>query len=268
MNKRSLQIFVLTAAAAALALAQTPAPAPGQAAPAAPAKTAKSQAEADALKAVTTAASSGKPDDVISKAKEFIEKFPDSDFKATVHYEAAQAYDLQRKYDQAVSEGDLAVQADPKNFQALTLVAGELAQHTPTNDLTRAQKLAKADQYAKQALAAIPAATKPNEKMSDADWDSAKALATAGVHYDMGLIAMARRQPAQAATEYKLAVDAVGTPDPIWLVRLGDADLNAGKNDDAIAAFDKVIANKDALPQVKQVAENEKAMAEKNAKKK
>lgn len=266
MNKRSLKIFVLTAAATALALGQTPAPAPAPAA--GQAKTAKSQAEVDALKAVTTASASGKPDEVISKAKEFLEKFPDSDFKATVHYEAAQAYDLQRKYDQAVSEGDLAIQADPKSFQALTLVAGELAQHTPANDLTRAQKLAKADQYAKQALEAIPAATKPNDKMTDADWDSAKALAIAGVHYDMGLIAMARRQPAQAAAEYKLAVDGVGTPDPIWLVRLGDADLNSGKPDDAIAAFDKVIASKDVLPQVKQVAENEKAVAQKNAKKK
>jgi tetratricopeptide (TPR) repeat protein len=98
--------------------------------------------------------------------------------------------------------------------------------------------------------------------MSDMDWDSAKTLATAGVHYDLGLLAMARRQPAQAVAEYKLAVDGVGTPDPIWLVRLGDADLNAGKADDAIEAFDKVINSKDVLPQVKQVAENEKKQAQ------
>src|SRR6185437_133779 len=142
MKKQLLNILVLGAAVAAgtLMFAQAP----------------KSQAEMDALKAVTAASASGKPDDVVAKAKEFLEKFPDSDFKATVHYEAAQAYDLQRKYDQAVSEGEAAIQADPKNFQAMTLVAGELAQHTQANDLSRAQKLAKADQYAKQALEAIP----------------------------------------------------------------------------------------------------------------
>lgn len=268
MNKRSLRILMLTAAVTAMAVAQTPAPAPAAAPSPAKARAPKSQAEADALKSILSASAANKPDDVVSKVKEFTEKYPDSDYKSTVLLESAQAYDLQRKYDLAVSQGDLAIEADPTNIQALTLVAGELAQHTPANDLTRGEKLAKADKYAKQALSTIPAAAKPNEKMSDADWESTKALAVAGVHYDMGLIAMARRQPAQAAAEYKLAVDGAGTPDPIWLVRLGDADLNAGKPDEAIAAFDKVIANKDALAQVKQVAENEKALAQKAAKKK
>jgi tetratricopeptide (TPR) repeat protein len=253
MNKKSLRIFVLLTAAAAIAAAQ---------------KTAKSTAEGDALKAVTMASASNKPDEVISKANDFVAKYPDSDFKSSVLAEAAKAYDMQSKFDKAVSEGDLAIEADPKNFQAMILVAGELAQHTPANDLTRADKLAKADKYAKEALDAISTAPKPQEKMTDADWTEAKAIATAGVHYDMGLIAMARRQPGQAAAEYKMAVDgAGGTPDPIWLVRLGDAYLNSGKPDEAIEAFDRVLATKDVLPNVKQVAESEKASAQKAKKK-
>lgn len=252
MNNRSIQIIVLTAAAAAMSLAQTT----------------KSQPETDALKAVMTAAAGNKPDEVVSKANDFVAKFPDSSFKSAVLLEAAKASDIQQKYDQAVEEGDKAIEADPKNFQALTLVAGELAQHTKANDLTRADKLTKAEKYAKQALEEIPQATKPSDKMTDADWNDAKSLATAGVHYDLGLVAYNRRQMAAAAAEYKLAVDGVPAPDPIWLVRLGDAYLNSGKPDDAIPALDRVIATPGVLPQIKQLAENEKAQAQKAAKKK
>ena len=57
------------------------------------------------------------------------------------------------------------------------------------------------------------------------------------------------------------ALNVGSTPDSTTTVRLGDAYLQAGKLDEAIAAFDKAIAMPDAPAQVKQVATARKAEA-------
>lgn len=77
---------------------------------------------------------------------------------------------------------------------------------------------------------------------------------------------MARRKPDVAASEYKLAVDGIPSPDPVWMIRLGAADNQAGKYADAIAVLDKVLAMPDLNAQYKTVAQSEKAKAVKGGK--
>ncbi len=88
-----------------------------------------------------------------------------------------------------------------------------------------------------------------------------KKFSTARAHFGLeSFIAMARAKPNDAVTEYKLAVDGSTSPDPIWMIRLGNADNVTGKYDDAIAVLDKVIAIPDLDPQFKNIAQNEEQM--------
>jgi predicted Zn-dependent protease len=64
-----------------------------------------------------------------------------------------------------------------------------------------------------------------------------------------------------AIAEYKQAVEGAGTPDPATMVRLGQAYNTAGKPDEAIAILDKVMADTNVHPQIRQVAQAERVRA-------
>jgi tetratricopeptide (TPR) repeat protein len=243
MSKRVFKVFVLFAAAAALVVAQ---------------KKSKSDKETQAIQALQKAKT---PDDTIAAAENLVTKFADTDFKSAALLAEAQAYEEKGDSIKALSNGRLAVEADPKNADALILVAIELAGHTRDGDLDKTDKLAEADKDIKAALDIIPTEAKPAPQVTDAQWEEVKKLSTARAHYSLGLIAMARKKPDVAASEYKMAVDGSPSPDPVWMIRLGVADNQAGKYDDAIAVLDKVLAIPDLNPQYKTVAQNNRADA-------
>jgi tetratricopeptide (TPR) repeat protein len=243
MRKRALKVLVLFAAAAALVVAQ---------------KKSKSDKETQAIQALQKAKA---PDDVIAAAENLLTKFADTEFKSAALVEEANAYEQKGDSIKALSNGRLAVEADPKNVDALLVVALVLAGHTRDADLDKTEKLAEADKDIKAALDIIPTEAKPGPQVTDAQWEEGKKGVTAKAHYGLGLIAMARKKPADAATEYKQAVDGLSSPDPLWMIRLGNADNLVGKYDDAIAVLDKVIAMPDLNPQYKTVAQNYRADA-------
>src|SRR6516225_8317585 len=258
--KKTIQPVIMLAAAAALSTfsgmyAQQP--------PQAQVKATKggiSKQEADAFNAILKAQN---PDDRIKAADEFVTKFADSQYKAIALYDAAEAADAKGDYIKAITYAEESLKADPSNFDAKLLVAGEIAQHTRENDLDKAEKLAKADKYAREALQEIPAAAKPQPQIQDAQWDQYKKNAEARAHLDLGLIAMAQKKTAQEVEEFKTAVDMMSPPDQVAMARLANAYNDLGKPDDALAVLDKLLAMNDLIPQVKNFAQQEKARAEK-----
>jgi len=62
-----------------------------------------------------------------------------------------------------------------------------------------------------------------------------------------------------AAAEFKTAVD--NDPQGAYMVREASALQSAGKNDEAIALCDKIAADPQAHPQIKQVAQQVRAAA-------
>jgi tetratricopeptide (TPR) repeat protein len=245
MRKRACEVLVLFAAAAAMVVAQ---------------KKPKSDKETQAIQAIAKAKT---PDDIIAAAENLLTKFADTEFKSAALVEEAQAYDQKGDYNKTIFYGHQALESDPKNVDGLLLVAFELAGHTKDGDLDKTEKLAEADKDIKAALEIIPTEAKPNTTVTDAQWEEGKKFSTARAHYGLGLLAMARKKPDVAVTEYKLAVDGVSTPDPLWMIRLGAADNQAGKYDDAIAVLDRVIAIPDLDQRYKNVAQNAKAEAQK-----
>lgn len=227
---------------------------------------AKSQKELEAVKAVIGAQT---PDARIAAVNDLITNFADTEFKAWALTLAADASEKKGDAVKAMVYAQSALEADPKNYQAMLLLSGELARTTRENDLDREEKLTRAEKLVSDAIAAINAAPKPNPQITDDQWAAAKKDFISQAHENMGLAALARKKNDVAITEFKTAVEGASTPDPTTMVRLASAYDQAGKYDEGLAILAKVLAMPDVNPVVKQFAQSEKTRAEqaKNSKK-
>jgi len=221
---------------------------------------AKSPKEIEALQAIQKSTT---PDDQLKAIENVLTNFADTEFKIFLLQSAMQIAEQKGDLAQITTYAERTLEADPKNAYAEVTLASEIASHTREFDLDKEEKLAKAEQYAKAALENVKNFPKQSSKITDEQWDKEKKNLTGQAYAAEGLIAVARKKYDDAVTQYKAALDASGAPDPNTTFRLGEAYLKAGKNDDAIAAFDKVLAMPEASPQVKQYATTRKADAAK-----
>jgi len=216
----------------------------------------KSQKEADAFMAIQNAAD---PDSRIAAVEKFLTGFADTDFKALALYIATVSAQQKNDFEKIMVYGERTLEADPKNYATMLIMAGAIAQRTREHDLDREEKLTRAEKLAKEGGEIAKTATKPNPNLTEEQWAEAKKDFEAQSHESLGIIAMARKKYDVAITELKAAVDLNG--DIASMVRLGQSYNFAGKHDDAIAILDKVMANAEAPPQVKQIAQAEKVRA-------
>lgn len=229
----------------------------GQSAPKGP--QAKSQGEVQALNAL--AGAQGNPDATIKAAEDLLTKYADTEFKEVALFMEATAYRQKGDPVKAQIFGEQVLAINPKNFQA-TLMMGEiLAQMTRENDLDKEEKLAKSEKYLNDTLENIKTAPKANPQLTDQQWEDGKKFLTAETHNGLGLVALTRKKYDVAITEFKTAVE--GDAQPAFQVRLASAYQLAGKNDEAIAICDKLLADPQLHPQIKAVANSVKAAASK-----
>ncbi|HVN03293.1 MAG TPA: hypothetical protein VMT86_02680 [Bryobacteraceae bacterium] len=218
----------------------------------------KSQAELDALKVMYAAQT---PDARIAACENVLEKFKDTDFKATALYFEALSYEQKGDYANTVVFGERTLEADPKHYEAMLMLATDIAQHTKEFDLDREQKLAQVEKYATTALELLKDAPKPNTQLTDDQWAGAKKDFATQAHAAMGMGAMARKKYDVAESEFKIAIGGTDRPDPGIIVRLGRVYSDEGKYDDAIAQYDKVMAMQDISPAFRQIAQAERVRA-------
>ncbi len=260
---------VLALAGAALLTAQQAQPAPqgqqpaqqapaAQGAPVAKQPQPKSKGELEALQALFQAPDA---DTRIKAADNLVTKYADTDFKDLALFFAAASYEQKGDAEKAIVYAERAVDANPKNYSALLLLARLVAQRTREHDLDREEKLTRVEGYVKSAEQALAQAPKPNPQLTDEQWAAAKKDMSAQGHEALGMAAMARKKYDVATTEFKTALDGSSQPDPATMVRLGAAYNLAGKPDEAIAVLDKVMAMQDVHPAVKQFAQAEKVRA-------
>ncbi len=220
---------------------------------------AKSPGESQAVIAVFQAQQQNNPDGVIKAADELLTKYADTTFKESALLAEAQAYQAKGDYDKAQIYDQRALDANPKNFQA-TLQLGELlAQRTRENDLDKEEKLTKADKLLNDTIENLKTAQKPNPQLPDAQWEEIKKFMTAQAHNDLGLVALTRKKYDVAISEFKTAID--GDPQPAYQVRLASAYQSSGNNQEAVAICDKLLADPQLHPQIKQVAQQIKNSA-------
>jgi len=251
MNKSIVTgVLALVAGASAL-MAQGAAPAgPKQPAP-------KSQAELTAVQALFQAQQGG-PDAVIKAAEELLTKFADTDFKEVALLLEAQAYKVKGDDAKAQIFAERLLEANPKNFQGQMMVGEIIVKGTREHDLDREEKLTKADKYFNDAIAGVKAATKPNPQITDEQWAEIQKQVQAEAHNGIGMGELTRKKYDVAIAEFKSATE-LDPKEYTYQVRLASAYQLSGKNDEAAAIADKVIAAPDVHPQVKQVAQQIKA---------
>lgn len=225
----------------------------------APAQKKVSKKEYDAFMAIQNATT---PDARMEAADKFVEGFADSTLKATALFLAADAAERKNDTAKAITYAQAALDADPKHYESMLLISGELARTTREHDLDRDTKLARAEKLANDAIAAVNVATKPNAQTTDAQWESFKKERLAEADRDLGMISIDRKKYDVAITQFEDAIKVNPSPDPTTMIRLAGAYDQAGKPDDAIATLDKVLAMPELPAQLKPFAEAEKKRAE------
>jgi tetratricopeptide (TPR) repeat protein len=212
----------------------------------------KSPGESQAVIALFQAQSQQNQDGVIKAADELLSKYADTTFKESALLAEAQAYQQKGDYDKAQIFNEQALEVNPKSFQA-TLALGEmLAQRTRENDLDKEEKLSKADKYLNGTIDSLKTAAKPNPQLPDAQWEEIKKFMTAQAHNDLGMVALTRKKYDTAVTEFKTAIE--GDAQPAYQVRLAMAYQQSGNSQEAIAICDKLLADQQLHPQIRQVA--------------
>jgi tetratricopeptide (TPR) repeat protein len=218
----------------------------------------KSQGEGEALQAVfkTTTA-----DERIKAAQGVLIKYADTEFKSLLLLTIAQSYQMKGDADNTIVFAERALkEGDPKSYDAMLMLAETYAQRTREFDLDKEEKLGKVDKLANEALGVLKTAQKPNPNVTDEQWTGAVKEYTARAHQALGLAAMIRKKYDVAITELKQAVE-IGGGDPATQVRLASAYDADGKYDDALAILDKLLAQPDVHPTIKQFAQAERVRA-------
>jgi len=218
----------------------------------------KSQKEVDAIMAIQNATD---PDARIAAVENLLTKFADTEFKPMVLLIAADAAQRKGDYEKMVIYAERTLEADPKNFQAMLMLAGGISQRTREFDLDKEDKLNRAEKYARQALETIKTATKPQPQITDEQWEGMKKDAAAQGHEALGQVAMVRKKNDVAVEEYKTALETAATPEPATYVRLASAYNQMNKPDDAIATLDKLNAMPQVHPQIKAAATEQRNVA-------
>jgi uncharacterized protein HemY len=220
----------------------------------------KSKNEQAALMEVINATT---PDAKIAAVDNMIGKYKDTEFKAAVLEMAAEAAQQKGDSASAIVYGNRALEADAKNFQAMLLVAGQIAQSTREFDLDKDEKVKRASKLSNDAIAAVTAAAKPNPQLSDDQWAGIKKDLIAQSHETLGMLASVDKKWDAAIAEYKTAIEGATNPDAATMLRLAAAYTNSKQFDQGIAMAEKVLALPGAPANLKKIADEEKQRASK-----
>jgi tetratricopeptide (TPR) repeat protein len=244
-----IQAAVLALTAALTLSAQTASPTPLKP---------KTGRERAALAAMLSAKD---PDEQIAKAKELIAGFADTDFKGTAFFVMAVASDNKRDYDNVVVYGEQAIAADPLNFGTMALMAKAIALSTKEFDLDRAEKMARIEKLAKDSVEISKKAVKPNEKIPDDKFAAMVAENIEPAYEGLAFAAIVKKDYVACATNFQQASGMTGGVDPVLLARAANCYRMAKRYDEAIALFDKVLADPNSNEAVKQYVNQGKSQA-------
>jgi tetratricopeptide (TPR) repeat protein len=256
---RRIAILFVSLAAAIPAFSQAP-PAPAAAPVGAAGATGaakgpkpKSAAENDAIVAMFKETD---PDKQIKDAEDLLTTYPDTDYKAQVLLIEATAYNQKRDYPKAIVVGEKSLEADPSSYATLLLLADIYSRTSKPTDLDLNANVAKAEKYAKEALADLAKAQKPKADLPDDAWAQAKTGQEAQAYMSLGLTAVLRKKYDEAKTNFDKSISMY--PDPLVMLYIERSYAAAKQYDDAIAWADKAMAAQGVPDNIKSIAANDK----------
>jgi tetratricopeptide (TPR) repeat protein len=245
--------LIISAALAALCLTNLPAQTANPKIP-----QVKSQKEGVAVQAVFAAPDA---DARIAAAKDLITKFSDTQFKPLALYFAAEMSMQKGDTDGAVLFAEQTLEADPKFFAAMLQIGQVLASRTREFDLDKEEKLTRAEKYANEAMGLIEQSIRMNSQMTDEQFTGVKKDFQYKAYEILGMSASVRKKYDVCITQFTAALGLGLAADPATLIRMGECQLQSKKYDEAIASFDKALADPAAVPVIKKAATDFKLRA-------
>jgi len=138
---------------------------------------------------------------------------------------------------------------NPNSYQASLQLGEMMVSHTGENDLDKDDKLAQAEKLLNAAIEEVKTALKPNPRITDSQWEAYKKGKIAQAQDDLGKAALLRKKYDDAAAAFKAANDT--DPEPAYQAYMALAYQKGGKNDEALALCDKVLAAPQLNPAIK-----------------
>jgi len=179
------------------------------------------------LKALQEIVNATNVDARVAAADNFVKSFPKSEYRPFALTMAAEAYEMSGNVTKAIIYYQQVLEASPKDYNAMLMLAAETARTTREFDLDKEEKLAKAEKFAKDGMALVPAATKPNPQLTDAQWEDLKKDDLARGHEALGMIALARKSPATLPKPNSISLMSSSSLNALGRSRLSRAWMNS-----------------------------------------
>lgn len=178
------------------------------------------------------------PEEQLRLVEDFLLQYPDSALKEFAYQTATQDYQVKNDYARLRTYGELTLAENKDNLVALLLLASAIPEKTDPGDLDAEEDLSDAEDYAKRALEALEKLP-PRVELPAEQWERTKKEAASGAHAALGMIALVRKDFAQAESAFRQAVELATQPDAILLYRLGLCYSFEKKFAPALEAFDR-----------------------------
>lgn len=217
----------------------------------------KSEKEQQAVMAIFNAAD---PAARMTATDALLSKFADTEFKNTALFIATASAEEVGNWEKTVIYGERNLEADPKAYGTMLILARGYASKTREFDLDKEDKLTKADNYSKTALELLKTAPKIRPDIPDDQWEAQKKTWVSEAYEALGLAASVRKKFPDAIANYKLGLENM-PGNPNLMTRIATAQLENKQYDESIATADKVLAIADLNPQVKSIVQNIKTRA-------
>lgn len=205
-----------------------------------------------------------KPEDFdqeIKLGEDFVAKYPQSHYLATIYSRLANAYSNKQQMDKMLAVGEKAVALNPDDYTVLVLMGWYLPHVSNSDQLDGSQRLDKAEQYLKHALELEPAYRRP-AGISDEDFAKAKNELVAQAHSGLGLVYFRRGRLADSVAELGMSTKLSSNADPTDYYVMGFDLVQLKRYGEAAEAFDKCGQTPGALQsRCKQEADKSKKLA-------
>jgi tetratricopeptide (TPR) repeat protein len=178
------------------------------------------------------------PPQQIQLSEDFVKKYPTSRYLAGVYSTLALDYLTTGASDKIIPTAQKAIDIDPDNVDALSLVVWASARTVRPSDPGAADQFVKLENYAHHAITLLNAMAPPTGPDA-AQFAVAKNDNLSMCHSGLGVIDFKTQKYAESVAELTQAVQLASSPDDVDYFMLGHADEATGHFEDAMAAFSK-----------------------------
>lgn len=168
----------------------------------------------------------------------FIQKYPQSRYRAEVYNWQVKYYFSVGKIDLMEAAADKELELVPNDAQTLAIVGSALPRAMNANTPEPAKRLAKAEQYSQKALDLLPSLPKP-ANMPDDVFAKGKDMVASMAYSGLGLVAFRRGKFADAIPNFEKSVQLDPQPDPVNFYLLGICNEKTSHFDMAVTYFTK-----------------------------